>query len=248
MRIVILAAGYATRLYPLTRDRPKHLLSVGGRRILEHLLDKLSPIGPIDRLYVVTNSKFAGRFEEWAAEYEAPTLGFEPQIVDDGTTDEGNRLGAIGDLAFLIEREKLDDDLVVAAGDSLFTDSLEGLVAVGQERAAPVVTLYDVGSLETVKRYSSVEVDAEGRVTHLEEKPSEPRTTLAGIALYFYPAATLPLVGRYLAGGGNPDQPGHLVAWLYPRLPVYTWRVRGEWLDIGSPDTLREAERALSIR
>jgi glucose-1-phosphate thymidylyltransferase len=246
-KIVILAAGYATRLYPLTRDRPKHLIPVGGRPILEHLIEKLAPIEPVDRLYVVTNSKFADRFRDWAAGYEPPKSGLEPHVVDDGTTDEQNRLGAIGDLAFLIEREGLDDDLVVAAGDSLFTDTLEGLVAVGQERSAPVATVYDVRDLEAVKRYSSVVTDADGRITHLEEKPPQPQTTLAGIALYFYPAATLPLVRAYLAEGGNADQPGHLVAWLYPRLPVYTWRVPGEWLDIGSHDTLREAERALSV-
>ncbi len=244
MKLVVLAAGYATRLYPLTLDRAKHLLPIGGRPVLDHLLDKLAPIDELDGVYVVTNAKFAGSFREWAKAYAPARPALEPIIVDDGTADEAKRLGAIGDLDFVVRRERITDDLLVAAGDSYFSESLADLGRCGLEHDAPVLAVYDVGDLESVKRYSSVEIDASGRLTHLEEKPPDPRSTLAGVALYFYPAHVLPLVRRYLAEGNNPDQPGRLVQWLYTRLPVYAWSVPGEWYDIGSHETLREANAA----
>lgn len=236
MKAVILAAGYATRLYPLTLDRPKHLLEMGGRAILEHLLERL-PLAELDAIYVVTNAKFAPRFREWASEYPANVV-----VIDDGTSTEEDRLGAIGDLDLAIAGEGLDDDLLVAAGDSVFTERLDGFVRFARERAAVVAAVYDVGDLDAMKRLSSVAVAEDSRVTSFEEKPDRPASTLAGIALYFFPRTVLPLVAEYLAEGNNPDQPGRLLAWLYRRTPVYAWRVPGRWLDIGTPDTLAEAD------
>ncbi|MDQ2983134.1 MAG: nucleotidyltransferase family protein [Actinomycetota bacterium] len=236
MKAVILAAGYATRLYPLTKDRPKHLLEVGGRAMLDHLIDRLAPIG-IDQIYVVTNAKFAERFEAWAADRP------EIEVIDDGTTSDEDRLGAIGDLNLVLERHGIQDDLLVAAGDSMFTESLGGFGEFVRAKAAPATVVYDVGSLEAIRKYSSIGVDEDDRIVFFEEKPEDPRSTLAGIALYFYPRTVLPLVKQYLDEGNNPDQPGRLVEWLYSRTPVYAWRVPGRWFDIGSPETLAEAER-----
>jgi glucose-1-phosphate thymidylyltransferase len=238
VKAVILAAGYATRLYPLTHDRPKHLLEIGGRPILDLLLDRL-PQEELDRVYVVTNAKFAPRFREWAESHPA---GIE--VIDDGTTSEDDRLGAIGDLQLAISTG-IDDDLLVAAGDSLFSEHLDGFVRFARERAAPVIAAYDVGDLEEIKRLSAIEVDEDARVTAFEEKPERPASTLAGIALYFYPRPLLPLVAEYLDAGNNPDQPGRLLQWLHERTPVYAWRVPGRWFDIGTPETLAEAEREL---
>jgi glucose-1-phosphate thymidylyltransferase len=235
VKAVILAGGYATRLYPLTRDRPKHLLEVGGRPILELLLERL-PLDELDAVYVVTNAKFAERFREWAGSYSADVV-----VIDDGTTSEDDRLGAIGDLQLAIESEALDDDLIVAAGDSIFTERLDDFARFGRERDAAAIAVYDIGDLEEMKRLSSIGIDEESRLVTFEEKPEHPESTLAGIALYFYPRAILPLVGRYLAEGNNPDQPGRLVGWLYERTPVYAWRVPGRWFDIGTPETLAEA-------
>jgi len=237
VKAIVLAGGYATRLYPLTLDRPKHLLEVGGRSILELLLERL-PLAELDAVYVVTNAKFADRFREWAQSYPADVA-----VIDDGTTSEDDRLGAIGDLQLAIDSESLDDDLIVAAGDSIFTERLDGFARFGQERGAAAIAVYDVGDLEAMKRLSSIGVDADSRLVTFEEKPDNPRSTLAGIALYFYPRALLPLVGQYLAEGNNPDQPGRLVGWLYRRTPVYAWRVPGRWFDIGTPETLAEAEQ-----
>ena len=246
MKAVILAAGYATRLYPLTLDRPKALLEVGGRPILERLLERLAPIEALDGVCVVTNAKFADAFRVWAAGYRPPRPALAPTIVDDGTTDEENRLGAIGDLAFVVERDRLADDLIVAAGDSVFTEDLDGFGGFSQEKAAPVLAVHDVGDLERIKRYSSVALDDEDRLVAFEEKPAEPTSTLTGIALYHYPHSIVPLVHTYLAEGNDPDQPGRLIGWLYRQLPVYGWRVPGRWYDIGSKETLAEADKALS--
>jgi glucose-1-phosphate thymidylyltransferase len=190
----------------------------------------------------VTNSKFAPVFREWASGRP------EVNVVDDGTSTEDDRLGAIGDLAFAIDGEGLDDDLIVAAGDSLFGSSLEGFGETARERNAPLIAVYDVGDPEAIKRYSSVVVDEDGRITAFEEKPQRPRSTLNGVALYFYPRHVLELVGQFLAEGNNPDQPGRLVEWMYTRTPFYAWRLPGKWHDIGSPETLEQARREFGTK
>lgn len=240
MKAVILAAGYATRLYPLTLDRPKHLLEVAGRTVLDRLLDQL-PVEALDEILVVTNSKFAPRFREWA-ERAGGELPGPVEVLDDGTISEEDKLGAIGDLALAVRSRGLDEELLVAAGDSLFTEPLDGFVPFARERGGAAIAVYDVGDLEAMKRLSALGVAEDSRVTSFEEKPEQPRSTLAGIALYFYPRETLPLIAEYLQEGLNPDQPGRLVEWLYRRTPVYAWRVPGEWLDIGTADALAEAE------
>jgi len=242
MNAVILAAGYATRLYPLTLDRPKALLPVAGRPMVEHLLLRLEGVEGLDAIHLVTNSKFAGAFREWSAGWD----GQEVQIVDDGTSDEETKLGAIGDLELTIRAAAIDDDLIVLAGDNLFSESLAPFGAFARAKAAPVIGVYDVGDLEAIRRYNSITLDEDDRLTYFEEKPEHPRTTLTGIALYFYPRKSLGVVREYLAAGNNPDQPGRLVEWLYPREPVYAWRVPGRWYDIGSAETLAEADRAFS--
>ena len=241
MKAVILAAGYATRLYPLTLDRPKALLPVGGRPMLERLLERLGEVEGLDGVFVVTNAKFAGAFREWAE-----AAGAAVKIVDDGTSDEQTRLGAIGDLDLTIREGRIDDDLLVLAGDNLFSESLAGFPRFARAKGGAALGVYDVGDFDAIRSYSAIELDDDDRVVRLEEKPSEPRTTLAGIALYFYPRDALGLVREYLEAGNNPDQPGRLVEWLYPRTPVYGWRVSGRWYDVGSKETLAEADLAFT--
>jgi glucose-1-phosphate thymidylyltransferase len=225
-------------------DQPKHLLEVGGRPILERLLGQLAEIERLEHVYVVTNAKFADRFREFAAAWAGPPA---LSVVDDGTTSDHDKLGAIGDLELVIREEALDDDLLVAAGDSIFGEGgLAGFARVGLERNAPVIAVSDVGDLEAIKRYSAITTDSGGRIVAFEEKPTDPKTTLAGIALYFYPRSTLPLIYRYLEEGNNPDQPGRLVEWMYKRTPFYVWQVPGRWYDIGSPETLEQADREFS--
>jgi glucose-1-phosphate thymidylyltransferase len=241
MKILILAAGYATRLYPLTLTTPKPLLDVAGRPMIEHVLDNIAPIPGIDRVYVVTNDKFAAPFQQWADGYRATKSKLNFTIINDGSTDDTTKLGAIGDLNLVLEREQVDDDLIVVAGDNLFSESIEAFGKFCREKNAPVLGVYDVGDLEAIKKYNAITIAGDGRITFFEEKPKVPQSTLTGIALYFYPRATLPLIRQYVAEGNNPDQPGRLVQWMYPRVPFHTWRVPGLWFDIGSKETLAEA-------
>ncbi|MCA1816299.1 MAG: nucleotidyltransferase family protein [Acidobacteria bacterium] len=248
MKLIVLGAGYATRLYPLTLNQPKPLLDVAGKPMMEHVLDHFAGVAEIDQVFVVTNAKFVGHFERWAQNYRASRGASAPDftIVNDGSTDDSNKLGAIGDLNLVLTREGVDDDVIVVAGDNLFSESLGGFAEFARSKDAPVLAVYDVGSLEEIKKYNAIEVDADGRITFFEEKPAEPKSTITGIALYFYPKSALPLIRQYIAEGNNPDQPGRLVQWMYPRTPFYTWRVPGIWYDIGSKEMLEEANRIFS--
>src|SRR6266496_294691 len=234
MNIIILAAGYATRLYPLTLTLPKPLLPVAGQPMIDYVLDNLAPIGAINRVILVSNAKFAGHFHQWAEDYRLRKAKLDFTIVNDGSTDESTKLGAIGDLHLVLTREKVDEDIIVVAGDNLFSEPLTGFGTFCREKKEPVLAIYDVGSLEEIKKYNAITFDASGRITFFEEKPKQPASTLTGIALYYYPKKTLPLIRQYIAEGNNPDQPGRLVQWLYPRTPFHVWRVPGLWYDIGS--------------
>jgi glucose-1-phosphate thymidylyltransferase len=243
MKAVVLAAGYATRLYPLTLDRPKALLPIGGRPLLEHLLERLDEVRGLNAICVVSNSKFADGFRDWAR-----GAGREVRILDDGTRNEETRLGAIGDLAFALRAEAIDDDVLVLAGDNLFSESFAPFAEFGRRKGAPALGVYDIGDLDVIQRYNAIGLDEDERVVFFEEKPERPTSTLIGIALYFYPRRSLELVREYLEQGNNPDQPGRLVQWLYPRVPVYAWRVPGRWYDVGSKETLADADRAFAAR
>ncbi|HEU4870123.1 MAG TPA: nucleotidyltransferase family protein [Pyrinomonadaceae bacterium] len=246
MKLIILAAGYATRLYPLTLNQPKPLLPVAGKPMLEHVLDNVRTIESIDHAYVVTNAKFVNHFQQWADRYQSPDLHFSFTIVNDHSTDDSNKLGAIGDLHLVLTKYNLDDDIIVVGGDNLFSNDLREFGEYCQQMKAPVTGVYDVGNLEQIKKYNAIEIDENNRITYFEEKPKEPKSTLTGIALYYYPKSVLPLIHKYIAEGNNPDQPGRLVQWLYPRVPFHVWKVPGLWFDVGSIETLEEANRVFS--
>jgi glucose-1-phosphate thymidylyltransferase len=232
LRALILAAGYATRLYPLTKDRPKPLLEVGGRPMVDWILDRIREVDDVGEVHVVTNAKFAPAFRAWAPAGVA--------VHDDGTTSEDDRLGAIGDVAFV---DLAGDDLLVIAGDNLFDFSLRDLVAFWRTKGrASAVALYDVGDRELARKYGIVDLGEDDRVVGFLEKPEEPPSTLAATATYVFHRDHLGLVRRYLDEGNSPDQPGRFVAWLQAREPVYGYRCDGEWLDIGDRDQLREAD------
>src|SRR3954470_12804711 len=235
MRAVILAAGYATRLAPLTDSIAKQLLPVGRRPMMDWVCDKVEEVA--DEIHVVTNSRFAGDFERWA---EGRT---GVQVHDDGTLSNDDRLGAIGDIAFVLERIGTGDDLLVIAGDNLFDFSLVDFTAFWQGKGvASVVAVYDCRDLELATHYGVVDVGEDDRLVGFEEKPSEPRTTLVATATYLYHREHVPLIRRYLEEGNAPDQPGRPIAWLYPREPVYAYRFVGDWYDIGNRDQLLEAD------
>ncbi len=247
MKLLVLAAGYATRLYPLTLTRPKPLLEVAGRPILDRVIENLATIEGIDETLVVANHRFASQFEDWAKGH-APTVNHPIRVIDDGCEEPEQRLGAIGDLRLVLDQTGMDDDLIVVAGDNLFSQSLEGFGEYCRELQMPVLGVYDVGRLDAAKAYSEVHADMEGQITSFEEKPEAPTTTLVGIALYYFPRSVLSKVRNYLDGGNDPDKPGRFIQWLYPRHSVYTWAIPGIWYDIGSKETLAEADRIFQGR
>jgi glucose-1-phosphate thymidylyltransferase len=246
MNALILAAGYATRLYPLTLNKAKPLLTVGGKPIIEWVVDNLEGVPELEAIYIVTNDKFATDFQTWSDEYRSRHPQFKFKIVNDGSTSDDDKLGAIGDINFVVTQEKLaQSSLLIIAGDNLFTESLKGFVA-GANQTDATVGVYDVADHEAIKKYGNVLIDGDGVITHLEEKPKKPQGTLAAIAVYYYSPAALSLLTTYLAAGNNPDQPGRFVQWLYTRKPVKTFQIKGKWLDIGSKETLENADQILA--
>ena len=246
MNVLILAAGYATRLYPLTLNKAKPLLVVGGKPIIEWLVDNLANIPDLETIYVMTNDKFAADFQAWSRSYQERHPEFKFKVVNDRSKSDDDKLGAIGDINFVVTHENIaQTGLLVAAGDNLFTSPLADFVAKAKDSDV-TVAVYDVGDTEAIKKYGNVTVDAEGIITRFEEKPEKPQGTLAAIALYFYSPAVLSLLKTYLAAGNNADQPGRFVQWLYTREPVKTYQIKGQWLDIGSKETLENADRVLT--
>ena len=245
MQLIVLAAGYATRLFPLTRDTPKPLLPVANRPMIEHVLEAAAPITNIDHTIVVTNDRFASQFENWATNAQTP---FPVSVLNDGTSSNDDRLGAIGDLHKALKDNRINEDIIVIDGDNLFTKSLDEFGKFCRDQTAPCLGVYDVGTPEKATKYGVVDIDENWCITSFNEKPSKPKSTLIGIALYYYPRAVLPEIDRYLAEGNNPDQPGRLIQWLYPQQTVHAWPVPGQWLDIGSHETLSEAQKIFDSR
>ena len=239
MKCLILAAGYATRLYPLTKDTPKPLLEVAGKSIFERLLDKISLIDTIDHVYVVTNSRFVGAFEEWVGQY---TYTKPLTVIDDGTTSNDNRLGAIGDIQYVIDQVDLSDDLMVLAGDNLFDFELTKFEQFFQEKDADVITAYEVTDIDLARRVGIVEIEPSAQILSFEEKPQEPKSKWGVPALYIYKQETLPAIRQYLQEGNNPDAPGHFIPWLIKHKPVFAFQFEGQWHDIGTIESYHEAQ------
>jgi glucose-1-phosphate thymidylyltransferase len=236
VKALILAAGYATRLRPLTDTIPKQLLPVGGRPMVDWILDRIQETSA-DEIHLVTNARFAQDFEHWAA-------GKDVTIHNDGTTSNDDRLGAIGDIQFV----GLDDDLLAIAGDNLFDYSLADYEDYWCAKGGSCIAVLDVKDPELAKRYGIVDVDEDDRVTNFVEKPEHPPTTLCATATYLYRRDHARLVETYLAEGNPPDQPGNYVAWLHKREPVYAYRFAGEWYDIGDAGQLLEADNRMRRR
>jgi len=239
MKALILAAGYATRLYPLTRNFPKPLLQVGDRTIIDFLLERLQGQGVIDRVFIVTNERYHPVFSRWAGRLggEGRYRDFDLRIVNDGTRDNDTRLGAVADLELAIAEGSIDDDLLVAAGDNIFTFDFRELFDTFARRATDVVVVTRISEIERRRRSGVVELDADGRVTGFEEKPHHPKSEYICPALYILRRGSLPLVSKYLAQGGQADAPGHFIAWLHRQVPVHAYVMRQSYYDIGTRES-----------
>lgn len=244
MKAIILAAGYATRLYPLTLDTPKALLKVGGKPILDRILDNVEGIRAVDEVHIVTNSKFIDQFEEWNARRRRR---LPVTIYDDGTTEEGNRLGALGDLKFVLDRAGISDDIIVLAADNLMDFALADFYEFYRKVDSCCVCVKEVQPHELAKM-GIVLMDENNRIYDFEEKPKNPKSNIGAYAVYIYKRETLKMLEEYLKAGNNPDAPGNFPAWLCRREPVYGYAFQGRCYDIGTPDAYKEVQELYQVK
>lgn len=242
MKALILAAGYATRLYPLTKDRPKALLPIADKPIIEYICEELVTLPDVNEIIVVSNHRFADHFTRWQ-ERAKKLYSLPVTVVDDFTTSDADKLGAVGDINFVIERLGVDEDLLVIAGDNLFTYHLIDAWRVFREFDQDLILAQEIDSLGDLKRFAVAQIDENDLVIDLEEKPEQPKSNLAVYATYFYKRDTLPLIRTYLDQGGDPDAPGNFPAWLYKRKPLRLYKFTGECFDIGTPESYEQVER-----
>lgn len=239
MKCIILAAGYATRLYPLTENFPKPLLEVGGRPILDHLIDDISDL--IDEFVVISNHKFYGHFSDWAKE-----KSYKITVLDDGTSTNETRLGAVKDIQFALDELNINDDCVVMAGDNMLDFSLKGFIEFAKAKNASCVMCHREDSLPALRKTAVIAVDNNDVITSYEEKPAEPKGNLAVPPFYFYKAADLSRIGTALSEGCGYDAPGSFAAWLSGKTTMYAYKMPGKRHDIGDLKSYEAAKQLWS--
>ena len=243
MKNIIIAAGYATRLYPLTENFPKPLLEIGGTTILDRMLADIDPMPEVDEHIIVTNHRFAHIFGEWKerSRYSKPIT-----IIDDGTSTNETRLGAVRDLLLALEQCRVDDDIMVLAADNILGFSFRGFVDYFREKGTSVIMCHHEPELRKLQRTGVIAVDEDMRVLEMQEKPERPVSGWAVPPFYIYSRADLPLIRACLEHGCGTDAPGNLARYLAGVTTLHAWPMPGTRLDIGSMDSYREAQRLYS--
>lgn len=243
MKAIILAAGYATRLYPLTLNKPKALLPIAGKPILNYITDEIAEIDEIDDLIIISNTKFYNNFEKWKTDYKSR---LNITVLDDGTTDDSNKLGAIGDIFYAVKTLNIDDDILVMAGDNIFTFKLKDYYNQFKKINKDIILVKQIDSVNDLKRMANVILDESNRVMDMVEKPQNPLSNIAAFASYIYKRETVPMIGRYLEEGNNPDAPGFFPSWLHKQKDVFAYKFTGECYDIGTPESYDEVNKIFS--
>lgn len=239
MIAIILAAGYATRLYPLTENQPKPLLNIGDKPLVEHLTDKIQKIEEIKKIFIVTNHKFYPHFETWLRNYPCKK---KIKIINDGTLRNEDRLGAIGDLFFVLKEENIKEDVLMIAGDNLFGFSLKRFISFFEKKNQTALAFCDLKEKNKVANKFGVGLlDKEKKVINFEEKPSSPKSTLAATCCYLISKKDLNKIAEYIQENRSQDNPGDFIKWLIKRQSVYGFIFSGYWFDIGSFEGLEEA-------
>ena len=246
MQAIVLAGGFAKRMWPLTKTTPKHLLPINNKPMLEYTLDKILQIKNLSKIYITTNLKFQAHFEKFIEGYstalEEP--GADLELIIEDARSEGEKLGSIGALYKLITEEHLEnEELVVVGGDNLFGFELTELHEFYRQKNASVVALYDIRSESKAKLYGVVEVDENKKVIDFQEKPEAPSSTLVSTACYIFNAPGVNGLIRYIEEGNNPDALGFFIKWLYQQINMFGYVFQDLWFDIGSIDVYNEADR-----
>lgn len=233
MKGLILAAGFAERLFPLTIDKPKQLLEIGDKTVLDCVLSKVVPVCP-DGTFLITNSKFGREFKRWVADSGWYAVGKVVAIIEDGSLTPKARLGSVGDTYYAVYERLIQEDLLVVGGDNLFDFDLEEFVSFGREKKSPIIGVIDLKSKEDSKKFGFVSVDDDNRIMDFEEKPENPKSTLASTCIYYFPVDTLDFMKEYLDENRPADKMGDYITWLLTKTPVYAYIFEGNWVDIGS--------------
>mgnify|MGYP001583434583 FL=1 len=241
MKALILAAGYATRLYPLTEEYPKPLLKVGKRPIINYIINKLQALDDINEIIIVTNSKFMPQFKKWLGKLHTRK---RISLVDDLTKNLDDRRGAIGDMNFAVNKKRLKDDLLVMGGDNLFNEDLNEFLSFAKAKSSPVIGAYNIKNKLEARKYGVIKLDRVNRLIDFKEKPENPRSTLIAMCLYYFPKGKLKLIKKYLKDKKDKyDATGFYIDWLRKKVPVYGFVFNGLWYDIGDHKFYREAKQ-----
>jgi glucose-1-phosphate thymidylyltransferase len=249
MRVIILAAGYGARMGDISKNTPKPLLPIAGKPILEHLFEKLNRIQEIDHIYIITNGKFYSAFQDWLHHFLPRQNRRIPiTIINDGSTCNENRLGAIGDLNFLLESIPIEDSVLVTGGDNLYEFDLLKFHDFFIQKGNDCICVLPIKDETQLKRTGVVQMNADFQVIDFEEKPENPKSHWGAPPLYCLIPETLKFVKKYLAEGNHPDAPGHFIRWLYLQKPVFAFRAKGERFDVGNPETFLRINEIYSKR
>ncbi len=245
MKAIILAGGYAKRLWPLTKNKPKQLLSVGGRPMIEYIMEKLEAQKDIDKIIISTNEKFEENFKEWLSGYKSSK---DIELVFEPTLSEKDKLGSVGALGYLIKKKNFNEELVIIGGDNLFEFNINDLINYHREKRGNIVALYDLKSIQKAQNYGVAKVDEDMRIIDFLEKPENPPSTLVSTACYVLSPEGVKSILTYLDKGENPDAIGFFIKWLIKRERVFGFAFLGKWFDIGSLESLKEADLIYSRR
>ena len=242
MKVLILAAGYGTRLYPLIKDLPKALLNVQNKPIINYILNTIKSMEGLDEVLVVTNNKFEKVFWEWAKERKSD-FPHKITIINDGTDTPEQRLGSIGDIRFALKAANVQDDVLVVGSDNLFNFNIKEFLAFCKQKSPEVtIGLYDINSLEEAKKFGVVGLDQNQKINSFEEKPAQPKSTLIAMCFYYLPKKSLGLIEQYLVESKKSDTAGDYIRWLHEKNNVFGFKFSGKWYDIGSIEAYKDAE------
>ncbi|HPN89079.1 MAG TPA: nucleotidyltransferase family protein [Candidatus Omnitrophota bacterium] len=239
MKILILAAGYGTRLYPLVKDTPKAFLDIQDKPLIAHVIDKIKIAPDLNEFLVVTNNKFFKAFDEWAKRQ-----AFNVRVINDGTETPEQRLGSIGDIQFVLKQHPFSDDLLVVGSDNLFNFNLEDFFKFAQkDKNAATIGLYDIQDISHAHQFGVVSIDKNKKIILFEEKPLHPKSTLIAMCFYYFPKSTLPFIAQYIKEEGKADRAGDYIKWVAEKHGAYGFTFSGKWYDIGSIEAYHDAQK-----
>lgn len=240
MKVLILAAGYGTRLKTIAEDIPKPLLPINNKPLINYIIDRVKNVSGLSEIIVVSNNKFFDQFYQWAKKLD---ISVKVTVVNDRSNSPEDRLGSIGDIEFGIKDAGIDDDLLVIGGDNLFDFDIQAYISFANEKGASVsIGAYDIGSIEEARLYGVLVLDENKKITSFMEKPDNPLSSLVSMCFYYFPKVKLAALTEYLSRSEKSDRAGDFIRWLTENNDVFGFQFDGTWYDIGSVESYHEAQ------